>query len=426
MKVKVKNTHIDEKIKQVKKNKKSLKKKKEEKVDNLRNATFDLVEVIVIVMTTIIVAGVSVGIVVYKNYDKIDETYNMNTTTALDRFIDTYNNVLNTYVEELDEEKLISAAIEAIFDSLDDPNSDYLSKEESDSLQEKLDGSYNGIGIEITKHIDTGEILVITVFDGSPAEKAGIKKGDLITKVDGVSVVEKTASEIATLIKEKSTQQVEIVFKRDGVENAVILTLSNIIIPSVKSENFDGIGYVQISTFSNNAIDQVKEALTKLESEGITGLVIDVRGNTGGYLTSAIDISELFIEKGKIIYQLESKNITTEVYKDKTKDSKNYKIAVLIDGGSASASEILAAALKESYGATLVGTTSYGKGTVQTTDKLSTGEMIKYTTSYWLTPNGNNINKVGLTPDIYINYENTEEYSYEKDNQLQVAIEAVK
>ena len=188
-------------------------------------------------------------------------------------------------------------------------------------------------------------------------------------------------------------------------------------------ENGKKIGYIELSVFAANTYSQFEQKLTELESRNIDSLIIDVRDNSGGYLSTVTDIASLFLDKSKIIYQLDTKGIVEQVYA-KTNSSRNYKIAVLINGNSASASEILAGALKESYGATIIGVNSFGKGTVQKAYQLESGATVKYTIQKWLTPNGNWINEVGITPDVKVELDNNyyKNPSDSTDNQLQMAI----
>ena len=396
------------------------------KKTNKRSASFSLLEVIVIVIMTALVVGVSSSLIVYKNYNKINSDYNNDNKEEIDKFIEAYNNILDSYVEKIDGSDLIDEAIKAMYEHLGDPYTSYLDKTTTDTLEEQLNGEYQGIGVEISKDYATGYILVIDVFKNSPADEAGLKPGDLISSVNGENTATKSAEEVSNLIKGSQSENVKIGYIRDDEEKTTTVVVKNVIIPSVQSENFDGVGYIYIETFSNTTYSQFKEALENLENKKIKSLIIDVRDNTGGYLDAATEIAELFIEKGKIIYQLEKQGKIYKVHKDGTEEKRNYEIAILINSNSASASEILAAALKESYGAKLVGEISYGKGTVQVTEKLENGEMLKYTTAYWLTPNGMKINNVGLVPDIDVKLENYDTYSYEIDTQLQKAIQTVK
>lgn len=387
-----------------------------------KSASFNLIEVIVIIIITALIVGVSSSLIVFRNYDKIENKSSIEKSEYLDEFIQVYNNIKNTYVEKVDEKALINAAIKALYEQLGDPHTSYLDKELTEIVSERLDGEYKGIGVEITKDLESGYVKVMNVFENSPAYNAGLKKGDYITKINEKNVAELTINEASKEIKKSINPFVAIEYLRDNVLNKVTIKLNNVIIPSIEKEIFNNTGYIKITSFSNTTYNQFRENLKELEQKDIKNLIIDVRDNTGGYLNAAINIVEMFIEKGKILYMLESKGKITETCKDSTAEKKNYDVVVLVNSASASASEILAAALKESYGAKLIGTKTFGKGTVQEKEILPSGEMIKHTTAYWLTPERENINNIGLTPTIEVNQENVEEYTYEKDTQLQTAI----
>lgn len=406
-------------------------KKEKEKITNIptekkiknkkdKTATFNLIEVIVIIIMTSLVVSVSTGIIVYKNYYKIDKT--SSNKDYLKELEYAYNNILNSYVEKVDEKELTNAAIKGMYNYLGDPYTSYLDKDSTDNLMDRLKGEYKGIGVEITTN-ESGTV-VMTVFENSPAEEAGIMVGDIITKVKGVDVSGKTTSEVSNMIK-STNGNVEIEVNRGGITKTLTLKVSTVSIKSVVKNKYDKTGYLRIETFSNTTYKQFKESLETLEKDGIENLIVDVRNNGGGFLNSAVEIAELFIEKGKPIYGLQTKD-KKEMYKDTTKEKRDYKVIVLINGGSASASEVLAAALKESYGATLLGTKSYGKGTVQDTSELESGGMIKYTTAYWLTPKGVTINEKGLTPDIEVTGSFKDEMTLENDIELQTAINNLK
>lgn len=406
-------------------------KKEKEKITNIptekiiknkkdKTATFNLIEVIVIIIMTSLVVSVSTGIIVYKNYYKIDKT--SSNKDYLKELEYAYNNILNSYVEKVDEKELTNAAIKGMYNYLGDPYTSYLDKDSTDNLMDRLKGEYNGIGVEITTN-ESGTV-VMTVFENSPAEEAGIMVGDIITKVKGVDVNGKTTSEVSNMIK-STNGNVEIEVNRGGITKTLTLKVSTVRIKSVIKNKYDKTGYLRIETFSNTTYKQFKENLETLEKDGIENLIVDVRNNGGGFLNSAVEIAELFVEKGKPIYGLQTKD-KKEMYKDTTKEKRDYKVMVLINGGSASASEVLAAALKESYGATLLGTKSYGKGTVQDTSELESGGMIKYTTAYWLTPKGVTINEKGLTPDIEVTGSFKDGMTLENDVELQTAINNLK
>lgn len=406
-------------------------KKEKEKITNIptekkiknkkdKTATFNLIEVIVIIIMTSLVVSVSTGIIVYKNYYKIDKT--SSNKDYLKELEYAYNNILNSYVEKVDEKELTNAAIKGMYNYLGDPYTSYLDKDSTDNLMDRLKGEYKGIGVEITTN-ESGTV-VMTVFENSPAEEAGIMVGDIITKVKGVDVNGKTTSEVSNMIK-STNGNVEIEVNRGGITKTLTLKVSTVSIKSVVKNKYDKTGYLRIETFSNTTYKQFKENLETLEKDGIENLIVDVRNNGGGFLNSAVEIAELFVEKGKPIYGLQTKD-KKEMYKDTTKEKRDYKVMVLINGGSASASEVLAAALKESYGATLLGTKSYGKGTVQDTSELESGGMIKYTTAYWLTPKGVTINEKGLTPDIEVTGSFKDGMTLENDVELQTAINNLK
>lgn len=387
-----------------------------------RNASFNLIEVIIIIVMTSLIVGVSTGVIVYSNYAK--ETSGIKDDNQyISEFKKAYNNIINGYVEKVDESKLIDAAIEGMYDYLGDPYTNYIDETNTDDLTDRLNGKYTGIGIEITK-VEDG-ILVINVFKDGPAYIAGIEAGDILIKLNGNDITSLSAAEVSNSIKNSNKDTIELSFVRSGITITKTVNVKNVNIPSISKENFNNVGYIKIDTFSNTTYTQFKDSLESLEKDGITSLIIDVRNNGGGYLNSAVEIAELFVEKGKNIYGLENKS-GKNFYEDNTKAKRNYKIAVLINGTSASASEVLTCALKESYGAVVIGTTSYGKGTVQETSKLLSGGMVKYTTAYWLTPSGNSINNTGIKPDIEVIMDNTENYSYDNDTQLQTAINTVK
>lgn len=395
---------------------------KGKKIKNKKDkiATFNLIEVIVIIIMTSLVVSVSTGIIVYKNYYKIDKT--SSNKDYLKELEYAYNNILNSYVEKVDEKELTNAAIKGMYNYLGDPYTSYLDKDSTDNLMDRLKGEYKGIGVEITTN-ESGTV-VMTVFENSPAEEAGIMVGDIITKVKGVDVNGKTTSEVSNMIK-STNGNVEIEVNRGGITKTLTLKVSTVSIKSVVKNKYDKTGYLRIETFSNTTYKQFKESLESLEKDGIENLIVDVRNNGGGFLNSAVEIAELFVEKGKPIYGLQTKD-KKEMYKDTTKEKRDYKVIVLINGGSASASEVLAAALKESYGATLLGTKSYGKGTVQDTSELESGGMIKYTTAYWLTPKGVTINEKGLTPDFEVTGSFKDDMTLENDVELQTAINNLK
>ena len=350
-------------------------------------------------------------------------------TRDLKKVVDTYYAIVDNYYGELDKDSLIDGAVEGMISSVGDSFTSYSDTDSAISFNETINGTYEGVGLSIAT-LNDGTITVIEVFDDSPAYKAGIKVGDIILKVDGESYEGKSGSDISNYVKNSGKDKVILTIKRDDKEEDITVNLSKVDIPYVSGELLekDGkkIGYIDISLFSSNSYKQFKNKLDKLEKDNIDGLIIDVRDNSGGYLTSVTDICNLFLEKGKVIYQLEDSKGKVKK-KDTTKEKRSYDVVVLINGASASASEILASAIKESYGGEVVGTNSFGKGTVQQTKKLLDGSMIKYTTQKWLTPDGNFINEVGVTPtkEVELDSKYFENPIHENDNQLQEAIKLI-
>lgn len=386
---------------------------------------FKLYEVIIITIITGILCSIATGFIFYKKYETsaIASYENLSNNKNVNEFLQVYASIIKEYYQDVNEEELVDSAINAMFSYLGDNYSEHLSKDETSSLLEQLAGEYQGIGVEIYQ-----DKIIYNVFDDSPAKEAGLQKGDKIIKVNNEDVSEKDNSYVATKIKNEN-DKVEITILRNNEEKKVTVKKDKLYIPSVTSkvieEENKKIGYIDITTFSNTTSKQVKKALLSLENDNIDSLVIDVRNNAGGYLISAKEIASMFLEKEKIIYSLHEKD-KTQTYKDTTSEKRDYPVVVLINEYSASASEILTSALKESYNATLVGKKSYGKGKVQQTLNLEDGSMAKYTTAKWLTPNGKCIDGVGITPDYEIDLDVDENNQTIVDTQLNKAIEILK
>jgi len=395
-----------------------------------KKSGFNYAEVIVIMLISLIIGGIVGSFINYMFKDNSSSTKVVTTSDVpegFEEFLEAYENIVNNYYEDVDSKELIEAGINGMLEYLGDDYSVYMNQETTESFNEQVEGKYTGIGVEITLQ-EEGGVVITKVFDDSPAKKAGLEVGDVFVSVNGEDVSSSNALEISNLIKNSETEEVTVVVNRDGNEKTFVLTLEEVDIESVETkiyeENGKKIGYIRLSIFASNSYDQFKAKLEALEDENIDSLIIDVRSNSGGYLSSVTDIASLFLNKNKVIYQLDTKGVVEQIY-SKTKESRSYDIVVLIDGASASASEILAAAMQESYGATIIGTNSFGKGTVQAAYQLESGATVKYTIQKWLTPNGNWINEVGITPDIEV--ELTDEYvnnpSDETDSQLQKALE---
>lgn len=388
-------------------------KEKEKEVISLKEQIFSMLyfEIIGAVLCLLVLFALSGG----RNYIKL--------YMDLNKLINVYDTIESNYYGELDKDELIDSAINSMINSVGDDYTTYTDDGTANAFLEDLEGTYEGIGCMVTMN-ENGEIIVVSVFEDGPAEEAGIQENDIIIKIDDQDFTTKTSEDMANYVKENSKEKIKITIKRGEETKELTIKREKVEVPSVTSQIIEQdnkkIGYMDISIFSAVTYNQFKDQLEELEEKNIDGLIIDVRYDTGGYLSSVTDISNLFLKKGQVIYQLENDE-KKEKIKDTTKEHREYPIAVLINGASASASEILASVIKESYGGIVVGKNSYGKGTVQKTKILSDGSMIKYTTEKWLTPEGNWINEKGVEPTIDVEFGT----DGNTDNQLNTAVSEI-
>lgn len=377
-------------------------------------------------LAIIIVISMIIGSVftmfIKENNNSVNYSYSSKDRKEFNSLYETYDTIMKDYYKSVDSNTLIEGAINGMLGSLNDEHTMYFDKKSKEAFDSELSGNYYGIGAQI-QLTGEGTIKITKVFNDSPAEKAGLKAEDVFVNVDGVSVKGKNATEVANMLKSNTVKTSKIVIKREGNEINFDVTKENITLFSVSSEmlknNNKNIGYLSVSIFGQKTYSQFKDALLKLESQNMDSLIIDLRGNTGGYLYTVTNMLEEFVGKDNIMYQIQSSN-GVKKYKSSKETSRKYKIVILVDENSASASEIMAASMKENYGAILVGKTTYGKGTVQTTKNLSNGSMIKYTIEKWLTPNGKNIDKEGITPDYDVNIGDSYLNSPTKENDMQL------
>lgn len=425
---------IKEEKKKIKREKKILRKKKLNKFKKTKIGKFiytlsddrnsySFSELFIITIISLLVGAFSCFSIITimsggRNYLKLSK--------ELSKFYDSYDILVENYNGNVDKKELVDAAINGMVSSVGDQYTSYVDTEGTNSFNQLVDGKYNGIGCLIQETEDK-KIKVMQVYENTSAYKAGIKVGDIIKKVDDKdSSIGST--ELANYIKSSKNKSYSVTVLRDDKEIKFTLYKNEVEIPVVTSKIFDKgdkkIGYISISIFSSVSAKQFKSNLEKIEKEGIDSLIIDVRDNNGGYLSSVTDITNYLLPRGKIIYQVQKSNSKIKATKDKTIAKREYPIAVLVNENSASASEILAGAIKESYNGYVVGMKTYGKGTVQQVSELSDGSMIKYTIENWLTPNGNWINEKGIDPTDEVElsddyYKNPNE---ENDNQLQKAL----
>ncbi|WP_318264009.1 S41 family peptidase [Peribacillus simplex] len=323
--------------------------------------------------------------------------------SEFEKLYSTYDTIKDNYYEEIDEEKLVDGAINGMIKSLDDPYSAYMDKKEASSFHESISSSFEGIGAEIQEQ--DGQIMVVSPIKGSPAEKAGVKPNDIILSVDGKSVEGLSSSEAVLKIRGEKGTKVNLSISRAGESEPIKLTIKRDTIPieTVYAEMLDdGVAKIQVTSFSEHTVQELKTALEEMSKKDMKGLVLDLRGNPGGLLEQAIEMASLFIPNGEVVLQVEERSGKKEVYKSENDGELKIPVVVLIDDGSASASEIVAAAVSESADIPLIGVKSFGKGTVQTAQDFEDGSNFKYTAAKWLTPEGNWIHKKGIKPDITV------------------------
>lgn len=383
--------------------------------------TFKTKEVIFLLLLTVIISLTMGGVVTYNvalKGEKVDD--------ELQEFINNYDYIVDNYYGDIDKTKLIDSAIAGMLNTLD-KNSTYVGGSDT-NFSIYLEGTYEGTGIQVYND-DNNNVVIYSVFEGTPASEAGLKAGDIIVKLNNKDTTNMTISDFSDLVK-KQNGTFNITYKRDGKEDTVKLKVDTVELKSVSSKviNRDDnqIGYIRTTIFANNTYEQFKKELTGLENKNIDGLIIDLRGNSGGHLSAAEQIISLFLDSSHPIYQIKSKDGQNKYYST-GKETKEYNITILIDSNSASASEVVTSALKEQYGASVVGEKSYGKGTVQELQTLPNGEQYKLTTKTWLTSKGKIIDGKGIEPDYKVSLDDKylEDPKDENDSQLQKAIEII-
>ena len=395
----------------------------------MKNKNFKLITVVCIIIITAVTAAITTGLIINNNIEsKIGISYNdLIKDESLNEFLKIYNLINQNFYGELDKNKLIDVAkdslisyskagdtklmehvLEDVFNYLGDDYTSYLTGEKSELLESELEGTYKGVGVSITKN------KVISVVKDSSAAKEGVRPNDIITKVNEYSITEENSYLISLLISDEKTNNINITVQRE--DQIINFNLSKSTIDSsVLSSIIENtsIGYIKLSVFSKNSYDNFKNSLNSLENQNVNSLIIDLRDNGGGYLEQATQIASLFLNKGQVINRVES-NSGKAINKDLTEECYTKPIIILVNGNSASASEILSAALLENDKAKLVGTKTYGKGTIQQLIETSSGNTAKYTSANWYTPNNNWINKVGIMPNYIIEIEK----KYNKDNEI--------
>ena len=393
---------------------------------NLENdSKFSIFEVVIIIFISI-VFGIIVGYILTYTRSPLGSVKN---NSKLSEIISTYNSIKDNYYKEIDDDTLVNAAVSGMIGSLDDKYSNYMDSSTTDSFNESVEGSFVGIGITI---MFDGEYNKIIAVDEKGPSKKSLKVDDLIVEVSGKDVKGVYGDDLRKLIRGKVGTTVKIKVLRNNKYLTFSIKRTNIEIETVKSNYFDveskRIGYLDVDVISSNTYKQFNKNLKRLENKNIDSLILDLRDNPGGHLSQTREILSMFFNKKTVLYQLKDKNTKKKIYSS-SNETRSYPIVILVNDGSASASEIITSCFMENYkNIRVVGTTTYGKGTVQQSRQLSTGTSIKYTVQEWLTSKGKSINEKGIKPDeeLLMNSEYYSNPTYNTDNQLQKAIEILK
>lgn len=329
--------------------------------------------------------------------------FDLKQVAGVARLIGVMQFVERKYVNDVDTDTIINGAISGMVGSLGDPHSLYMDVEKYEKLKSQTEGSFGGVGI-VMSFQEKDKVMVSSVLEESPAQSAGILAGDQIMAVDGVSVTDYQPEETAAHIRGKEGTEVVLTIHREGAEDKdYSITRSNILFKTAAGEmipEHPNVGYIRIASFSENTSKEFKENYDKLAAEGMKGLIIDLRSNPGGLVTSCVDIANMVVPKGDVVSIID-KSGKKEVYVSELEETK-YPIVVLIDENSASASEILAGALQDTGAATLVGNKSFGKGSVQIVLPLLAGDAVKMTIAKYYTPSGRSIDGTGIEPDVKV------------------------
>lgn len=319
------------------------------------------------------------------------------------------------------EESMTAGSVQGLLDSLDDPYAVYLDETHFDYFNDQTEGEFFGVGINIAER--DGVVYVVSTIEGTPAEAAGLKADDEIIAIDGEKRERWDIDEVVTRVRGPEGTTVELGIRREGEEDLLTFTITRaqIDIPNVTAEMLEGdVGYLRLLTFNQKSADDLAEEITALEAEGATSFVLDVRDNPGGLLNSAVDVASLFIADG-VIVRVEERGLPETTQRASGETVTDAPLVLLVNGNSASASEVLAGALQDYSRATLVGEQTFGKGSVQTVEQLSWGGGVKFTIAHYLTPQSREIDGIGLTPDIVVAMDAALQADPETDTQLQRA-----
>ena len=386
-----------------------------------------------ILVTVLLVGGIFAGsnALTKASDEKKAESGELNLTSSQveDKITEIETLVQNYYLNDIDTDQVENYLYKGMIVGLDDPYAAYYTKEEYQSLMDSTNGSYYGIGVEMSQNMTTGIITITRVFEGSPAEEAGLLPGDVIYRVDDEEVTGEDLTKVVSKVKGAEGTTIPISVAREGESDYLTFDVERrmIEISTVAHKLLDGnIGYISVTSFDDVTVNQFLAALDDLENQDETALIIDLRNNGGGLVSSACSMLDRLLPEGLIVYT-EDKYGNRDEMKSDVENYFDKPLVLLVNGNSASASEIFAGAIKDYGIGTLVGTQTFGKGIVQKIYPLSDGTAVKLTVSKYYTPNGNNIHGIGIAPDVEVELDpavaNEVVIPEEKDNQLQKAME---
>lgn len=345
-------------------------------------------------------------------------------TIDYDGIEELYSALKAGYDGELKADEIENGLKAGLVSAAGDPYTEFFDDQETKEFAEELNGSFEGIGAELGK--EESSVVIISPIDGFPAQKAGLKARDIISKIDGESAYDISVNDAVKKIRGEKGTKVKLEIIRDGKALDFEITRDQISIPSVKTEVVDGIGIIRISRFGDDTVDLTQKAAKEMKDKQVKGVILDMRGNPGGLLDAAVGVSSLWLEKGKPVLEEKRAGMTIKSYEARgTATLLGMPTVVLVDEGSASASEITAGALRDNKVATIIGQTTYGKGSVQEIRELRDGGALKVTIARWYTPSGRNIDKEGIDPDKKVEISD-EDIKNEKDTQKEAAIAELK
>ena len=389
-------------------------------------------KIIMLVVLTAVITFMVTTIALYKTIGNSNIKYIATDNSSIGQKIAYYKSFIEkNYIYDIDEEKMLESAIKGYFEGLGDEYSEYITKDEMQDYMADATGKYVGIGVYIGNNSATNQIVVLMPMKGSPAEEAGIIAGDVITKVDGIEYKGEELSEASNKLKGEEGTKVKVEILREEQTLEIEVQRKTIKVNHIESEVLENnIGYIQISTFDDGCYEEFVQNYNNLKSQNIKSLIIDLRNNGGGIVEEATNIADMFIEKGKTLLITTGKNTEEEITKAKKDKEIDLPVVILVNENTASASEILTAAIKENGdNVKVVGTKTYGKGVIQSIFTLKDGSGVKLTTNEYYTPNHNSINKIGITPEYVVELPKDESiYGVEQkdDTQLNKAIELLK